>query len=139
MVSGRIREKYTFIREWPRVLYRTAEMKMESVARPGNLIETAFAGGERIGWKSAGSCRFRPVVALQVYAHSLSSDLNERVRHRAAFSLPHVQPVSFRDHAGENAHIKFFRSDDVIHRHDKMIEGLSDHKVLVSIRPEAVS
>ena len=87
----------------------------------------ALCGGrERIGRQSARAAGLGPVIALKIDAHAFAADLNERMRHGAAFALAHVQPVAFGDDPAENADVKFFGNDKVVDRNDKMIQRFCD-------------
>src|SRR5258707_15080729 len=89
-------------------------------------IQPSFIGGERIGRQATRVGWPRPLFALQVNAHALAADLNERMRHRAALALAHVQAVALAEYAGKDAAVKLFGDGGIIHWNDEMIERLRE-------------
>src|SRR2546428_795380 len=90
----------------------------------GDLFETTLSRCERISRHSAALFGPRPLFAWNINPHPLPPDLEKLVRSPPFLSLPDVQPIATRNPPAEHANIKIFGNNHVVHRDDKMIQGL---------------
>ncbi len=104
------------------VFLRTLEGNLPIGQHIHHLFDAMLGGGKGVGRRAARRDRLAALFLLQINADALAGDIHERMRPEALrFD---VKTVAFGDPAAEHLHVKILGNDDVVNRHDEMIQSL---------------